>query len=114
MADNYDLNKDLRAVIEAARRKGADTNLFFTTTLDRYQMQLKMLSELKADIAKRGTVILPAGKRAQGAKIPNPSIAEYNRAATAANQTVRTLLDIIAKLGERSIFGAATESDDEL
>lgn len=114
MAENYNLNKDLRAVIEAARRKGADTNLFFTTTLERYQMQLKLLADLKSDIAKRGSLVMPGGKRAESAKIPNPSIAEYNRVATAANQTVRTLLHIISELGERSIFDAATEADDEL
>lgn len=58
------------------------------------QVQMKILSELKKEIKDE-----PIKREYVKGKIkvtPNPVIAEYNRTATAANQTAAALVKIIS------------------
>lgn len=98
MANAIDFGANLEEIIAAASNAGADTNLYYITTLERYKMQLAMLEKLKRSIAEDGMIISKGNK-----VIANPAVAEYNRTASAANQTVQTLMKIVRSPNSASI-----------
>ena len=94
MASTIDFGASLEEIIAAASNAGADTNLYYITTLERYKMQLTMLEKLKRSIAEDG---------GRTTAVANPAVAEYNRTASAANQTVQTLMKIVRNPNSASI-----------
>lgn len=80
--EKYDISQRLKEIIEAAEKTGSDTSLYYITTLNRYQTQIKMMEDLKTEIKRKG-------------EIHGKLVAEYNKIASAANQTVITLIKIV-------------------
>lgn len=82
---NMTLQEQAEAIMKEAREKGVNTNFFFVTTFKRYQIQMKMLN----DIEKWITEDVEKGDNYHYER------QEYNKTATAANNTAKTLIDII-------------------
>ena len=82
-------------LLDKARQKDAQTSFFFVTTFKRYQVQMKILADLEKAIAEDGMTVTKEYVKGRRNVYTNPAINEYNRTATAANQTVVTLMKII-------------------
>ena len=82
-------------LLDKARQKDAQTSFFFVTTFKRYQVQMKILADLEKVIAEDGMTVTKEYVKGRRNVYTNPAINEYNRTATAANQTVVTLMKII-------------------
>lgn len=101
-------------MLEEAEGKGAQTAFFFKTTFKRYQVQLSILTDLEAEIQTMGVTVKKEYVKGRQNVYTNPAISEYNKTATAANQTVTTLMNIIrnappAKEGETTLADAMRE-----
>lgn len=98
MADRKEpgtLTSQAGELLDKARQKDAQTSFFFVTTFKRYQVQMKILADLEKAIAEDGMTVTKEYVKGRRNVYTNPAISEYNRTATAANQTVVTLMKII-------------------
>lgn len=107
----YNPQADVQAILDAAQAADPASRFALMTTLERYQTQLRVMQQLRADLAARGALV-PATAKGRKKTVPNPSIAEYDKVASAANQTVQAMLRICTALGLAA--GSAGEEDDEL
>lgn len=87
-------------ILEEAAKRGLQSNYLFTSTFQRYRVQLKILKELEAVINAADTLLVTKqyvkGTENQYA---HPAVREYNSTAMAANNTVQALLKILATFG---------------
>ena len=100
---NMSLQEQATEILRRATEKGVSGNFFFVTTFKRYQVQMKILTELEKEIQKTGTTITKTYVKGRENLCTNPAIAEYNKTSTAANSTVSTLIQIIDKLSEEQV-----------
>ena len=100
---NMSLQEQAEEILRRATEKGVSSNFFFVTTFKRYQVQMKILTELEKEIQKTGTTITKTYVKGRENICTNPAIAQYNKTATAANSTVGTLIQIIDKLSEEQV-----------
>lgn len=89
------LEEQANKILQIADAKGVSTNFFFTTTFRRYQVQMSILDQLEKQIAQEGTVCEKEYVKGRKNLYTNPAVTEYNKTATAANQTVTTLIKIV-------------------
>lgn len=101
------LQEQADELLKKAEEKGVQTNFFFVTTFKRYQVQMKILTDLERKIAEDGPLVTKEYVKNRGNVYVNPAITEYNKTATAANGTVATLINIIKSFTEE---GAAAGS----
>ena len=90
------LQEQAEKLLQEAEEKNVQTNFFFRTTFKRYQVQLKILSDLERTIAEDGALVTKEYVKGRGNVYCHPAITEYNKTAQAANNTVLTLIRIIA------------------
>lgn len=107
------LNDKAKELLEMAQQAGVEQNFFFVSTFKRYQVQLNILAQLEAEIKKAGVLVTKQYVKGRENVYTHPAVTDYNRTATAANQTVQTILKIITTLAEHSI-GDSIPDDDEL
>ena len=107
-----DFNQKLEQILEAASKTGADTSLYYVTTLDRYNTQIKLLEQLKVSIAEDGTTVTKEYVKGRQNIVINPAITEYNKTASAANQTVQTLIKIVQAYNDGADMARPTEDDE--
>ena len=100
---NMTLQEQANEILRRATEKGVSSNFFFVTTFKRYQVQMKILTDLEAEMAKSGAIITKTYVKGRENLCANPAIAEYNKTSTAANSTVSTLIQIIEKLSEEQV-----------
>ena len=91
------LQEQANEILEQAERRGVSGNFFFVTTFKRYQVQMKILSDLERAINEFGTTVTKEYVKGRQNLVANPAITEYNKTTTAANGTVTTLMKIIAE-----------------
>lgn len=94
------LQEQADLIVKNAEKKGVSTNFFFVTTFERYQVQMKIMSELEKEINELGATVEKEYVKGRQNVYTNPAISEYNKTATAANGTVATLLKILTTLAE--------------
>lgn len=100
---NMTLQEQANEILRRAQETGVSGNFFFVTTFKRYQVQLKILSDLESEMRTTGTMITKTYVKGRENLCANPAIAEYNKTSTAANSTVSTLIQIIEKLSEEQV-----------
>ena len=100
---NMTLQEQAEEILRRATEKGVSSNFFFVTTFKRYQVQMRILTELEKEIQKTGTTITKTYVKGRENICTNPAIAEYNKTSTAANSTVDTLVRIMEKLSEEPV-----------
>lgn len=108
------LNKAAAELIRMAEEGGVEQNFFFTTTFNRYKVQLNTLTRLQKELD--GGELLIEKEYVKGRKnlVANPAITEYNKTSTAANQTVQTLIKIITTFAEGPVMNGAIPGDDDI
>lgn len=105
MADKLTLQQQANKILEEAQERGVSSNFFFVTTFKRYQVQMKILSDLEMAIAEYGATVTKEYVKGRQNLVANPAITEYNKTATAANGTVATLINIIKTLTDEEKTG---------
>ena len=100
---NMTLQEQAQEILRRATEKGVSSNFFFVTTFKRFQVQLKILTDLEEEMKKTGTMITKTYVKGRENLCANPAIAEYNKTSTAANSTVDTLVRIMDKLSEEPV-----------
>jgi hypothetical protein len=98
MARKLNLQEQANDILEIAEKYGVEQNFLFITTFQRYQVQLKILTDLQAKIKEDGALVTKEYVKGRGNLYTHPAIGEYNKTSTAANQTVATLIKIIKSL----------------
>ena len=96
--EKMSLQEQANRILEQAQEKGVQSNFFFVTTFKRYQVQMKILSDLESAINEYGATVTKEYVKGRQNLVANPAITEYNKTATAANGTVSTLINIIKTL----------------
>jgi len=94
-----DLNKQANEILRIAEASGAQSNFFFVTTFKRYQVQLKILSDLEKSLDEDGMQVTKEYVKGRKNLYSNPAIADYNRTTDSANKTVATLMRILKNYG---------------
>lgn len=89
------LDAQVTEILEKAKERGASSSYFFLTTFQRYQRQLDTLGKLEKAIEEFGPTITKEYVKGRENLCVNPAITEYNKTATAANNTVSTLVKIV-------------------
>ena len=89
------LQQQANELLAKAEERGVQSNFFFVTTFKRYQVQMTMLTELERAFAEYGATVTKEYVKGRQNLVANPAISEYNKTATAANNTVKTLMEII-------------------
>ena len=79
-----------------AEESGVQENYLFTTTFDRYQVQLRILDRLEKAVDEAESVTTEKVYRGKEKNLySNPVFTEYNRTVDSTNKTVSTLMRII-------------------
>lgn len=94
------LEQQAKKILEQARERGLSSNFFFTTTFDRYRVQMDTLKKLEEAIKEHGPTVEKEYVKGRQNIVVNPAITEYNKTSTAANGTVSTLINIIKTLSD--------------
>ena len=89
------MNDKAKEILELAEKNGVQTNFFFTTTFQRYLVQIKILADLEQEINEEGTTVTKEYVKGRGNIYTNPAINAYNNTTNSANKTVTTLLKIV-------------------
>lgn len=89
------LEEQAKQIIRMAEDSGAQSNYFFVTTFQRYQMQLKILADLEKVIGEQGMQVTKSYVKGTKNLYSNPAIQDYNRTTDSANKTVQTLMRIL-------------------
>lgn len=106
-----DIQEQANEILRIAEKFGVEQNFLFLTTFKRYQVQLNILNELEKKIKEDGTLVTKEYVKGRGNVYTHPAINEYNKTATASNQTVATLIKIIKTLRSES---DEDDGEDEL
>lgn len=100
MKERLTLQQQADTLLEQAEKKGVANNFFFRTTFKRYQVQMRILTDLEEAIKEYGATVTKEYVKGRQNLVANPAITEYNKTSTAANGTVGTLISIIKTLSE--------------
>jgi predicted secreted Zn-dependent protease len=74
------LNEQANKILEAAQKSGLEQNFLFVTTFKRYQVQLKMLSDLEQELNDSGILITKEYvKGRQNVYYTHPAVNGYNK-----------------------------------
>ena len=92
------LQEQADEILAIAEKHGVEQNFFFLTTFKRYQVQINILNDLERQIKEQGSLVTKEYVKGRENIYTHPAIGEYNKTATAANQTVTTLVKIIKEL----------------
>lgn len=96
MKDNSKtLNDKAKEILELAEKSGVQTNYFFSTTFNRYLVQIKILEDLEKEINEAGALVTKEYVKGRENIYTNPAINAYNNTTNSANKTVATLLKIV-------------------
>ena len=74
--------------------------------------QIKLLEQLKASITENGMTVEKEYVKGRVNIVINPAITEYNKTASAANQTVQTLIKIVQAYNDGADMSSAAEDDE--
>ena len=89
------LNEQAKEILRLAEESGLQSNYFFVTTFERYQVQLEILDNLKHAIDDEGMLVSKEYVKGRKNLYTNPAVSDFNRTTDSANKTVATLLRIL-------------------
>ena len=89
------LIKQANEIIKIAESSGLQSNYFFTTTFQRYQVQLEILLELIEKMEDEGMLVTKEYVKGSKNLYVSPAVSAFNRTADSANKTVMALIKII-------------------
>lgn len=96
------LKEQANEIKRMAEESGLESNYFFITTFERYEVQLSILERLKESMDKDGMLVSKEYVKGRGNLYSSPAVTEYNRTTDSANKTVSTLMRILKNFGASS------------
>lgn len=111
MVKSKTLEDQEKEILKLAKENGVESEYLFSTTFQRYKMQLKILADLEKTIDEEGMLVKKEYVKGRKNLYTNPAITEYNRTTQIANNTVATLLKIIRN---RKDEGNSNNDEDPL
>ena len=93
------LKEQADAIKRMAEESGLESNYFFITTFERYEVQLSILKDLKERMDKDGALVTKEYVKGRGNLYASPAVTEYNKTTDSANKTVSTLMRILKNFG---------------
>ena len=96
------LKEQANQILRLAEESGLQSNYFFVTTFERYQVQLQILEELEKAIKDEGMLVSKEYVKGRKNLYTNPAVSDYNRTTDSANKTVATLLRILKSFDSES------------
>lgn len=99
------LKQQAKEIIKIAEDSGVQSNFFFLTTFNRYQVQLNILDELEKTLKNEGMLVSKEYIKGKKNLYSNPAIPEFNRTTDSANKTVSTLMRIIKEFNVEEPIG---------
>ena len=93
------LKEQANEIMRLAEESGVQSNYFFVTTFERYQVQLEILDKLGEAINELGMLVTKQYVKGRENLYTNPAVGDYNRTTDSANKTVATLMKIIKSFG---------------
>lgn len=113
------LKNQAKEIMKIAKESGVQSNYFFSTTFNRYQVQLEILDNLESTLTSEGILVEKEYVKGRKNLYSNPAIAEYNKTTDSANKTVACLMKIIKNYNvedpdkdEDPLLAAINGSDD--
>ena len=104
------LNEYAERILEKAEKGATDEQLlFFVTTYKTYQEQTAILEELAATRRNMDALVTKEYVKGRQNVVINPVITEFNKTATARNNTAATLIKIITALNDLSLGNDAAD-----
>jgi hypothetical protein len=107
MMNGEQLKEKADAIRRMAEQNGCGDDFFFTTTFDRYLVQLRILEDLEKAINEEGMLVSKEYVKGRKNLYTNPAVSDFNRTTDSANKTVSTLIRIIKS------FGTGTKEEDD-
>ena len=120
------LTEQAEEILKIAEETGVQTNFFFVTTFKRYQVQIRILTELEQSMNENGMLVKKEYVKGRKNLYSNPAVTEYNKTTDSANRTVTTLMRIIQGFGKSdaerdgadvdpllALINGETEDDDD-
>lgn len=95
MKSKKDLEKQFDELLKIAQRLGLNGNPFFASALDRYITQMRILNRLEKEVEKTGATVTKEYVKNRANIYINPAVTEYNKTATAANNTLSALMNVM-------------------
>jgi len=92
------LEKQAKTILAAAQKSGVEQNFLFSTTFDRYLMQIQILGDLENVLHSDEPLITKEYVKNRGNICIHPAINAYNKTTDGANRTATTLMKIITSL----------------
>lgn len=94
------LKQDTQAkkFLTLAKKYGVEKNFLFTTTFERYLMQLQMLADLKKVIEEEGTITTKEYVKGRENTYVHPAFSEYTKLTDSSNKTANVLMNIVLKM----------------
>ena len=89
------LKEQASEILKLADESGLQSNYFFVTTFQRYEVQLQILEELEQAIKDEGMLVSKEYVKGRKNLYTNPAVSDFNRTTDSANKTVSTLLKIL-------------------
>lgn len=105
-----DRQKQADELLEMAERNGVQSNYLFTTTFERYQVQLGILDKLEEAMKEDGMLVTKEYVKGRRNLYENPAVKAYNSTTDSANKTASTLIRLIKEFG----IGQAEINEDPL
>ena len=96
------LQEQANEIKRMAEESGLESNYFFITTFERYEVQLSILERLKESMDKDGMLVSKEYVKGRGNLYSSPAVTEFNRTTDSANKTVSTLMRILKNFGASS------------
>lgn len=96
------LKEQADAIKRMAEESGLESNYFFITTFERYEVQLSILDRLKESMDADGMIVSKEYVKGRGNLYSSPAVTEFNRTTDSANKTVSTLMRILKNFGGSS------------
>lgn len=107
--EKKNLQEQAVEILRIAEETGVQTNFFFVTTFKRYQVQIRILTELEKSMNENGMLVKKEYVKGRKNLYSNPAVTEYNKTTDSANRTVTTLMRIIQGFGKSD---AERDGDD--
>ena len=82
-------------ILRIAEESGVQSNYFFRTTFERYQVQLSILAELEKTLKTEGLLVEKEYVRGSKNLYTHPAVRQYNSTCDSANKTVAVLMKIV-------------------
>lgn len=96
------LQEQANEIKRMAEESGLESNYFFITTFERYEVQLSILDQFKKSMEKDGMIVSKEYVKGRGNLYESPAVAGFNRTTDSANKTVSTLMRILKNFGGSS------------